>query len=1608
MAKTLLKTLFLFKIKEKLLLIVSIFGATLACAQVQSVNSKTIDKDFYFKIQVVEPKADTIKLMFSNGGKSGIKLGDQGKIYAVYNEEDAQRSQKELGFFTVTKVVGDAFAADAKMYPSATKADSIKVGDYAYINLDVPVTTFHSIFYDLACYNISFLDLGSKPFYSLNQFFENDSKALEDSLINEGLKDLKVASEIVKKDTVHKVFRQTLTEGRYVGRNLVDIFEKVNKNDLMGFLSYVRAYPASYIAQDRTLTQYFAVYLAENVALNKEEVLDSVRFYDKNPLKLKLFLTKNRKLITVNGYLTGWCYKAYEFSDLGNDAAADETLHLIQKTALSLADTSGLAFYNYFMAQIALDKGQYAKSISYCEKAITLFKQANNYSYYFSTKIKKLYLERVTLDFVGVKKTADELTNDFVLYKSKIKPDEYLDYRGRFLQEFGIALKKNGSYNEAKIELKKSVQDYSAIKNFSGGIEVARSQEVIADIETIQNNYLEAIVVYDSLTTVYNSLNQPRKTANVLNNKGFAYYKMGEYDKSIKTSEDALKIQVSNSDLDDAGYSLSLIGQCLWNLGKLDEAIKFHKQSIEYRKKVNNNNGIGYSFDKLGSLYAEAGEKLKGLSALDSAKFYYRKAKAIDKLASIDGSIGNLYLEDKNNAKAITYFLSAYDAFKGLGLKQEMAEQLYNLGSATFTIQPEESLKYYLQALTLYQAAGVKDKMLYCLLNLGNLETVNKNIAQAEIYFNQALSISKEINGKVELATTYKRLGDAAYAKLNLADALVNYDLALKFYKEIDDKAELSNVNLSLSMVDVENGKLNDSEKHIKESLKIAVDAGNKKGKADSYLVLSDLYRLKGEYVLAKQVIDSCFKIYTELGNSYQIANTHINLGNYYNHLSENIKAIANYKIADSLLIVEKENSARFTTLNNIGTIYFFQNDYTQALVYFNQALKIIENQKIVTEQKILVLSNIGEVYYHKKNYLEAEKFLLQSMKYCEDLKVVRSKAVASLILGKLYYDKGDFIKSSTNLLYSYNYAKTSQEITQLIESSLYLGKLQIAQKKEVEANAYFDEAILYSDRVSDVKYAWDALYQRGLIFYNKNQLDSAERYFKKAIVSVEKSATNIYGGEAAKKLFAGDEKKVSLYSTLISTLIKLGKTDEALEFTSKSNIEAIKEKMGQVGTRTLNVQKSTALDQQKQLAQNVNSVQENLNKEKAKPISEQRTEKIITLQKVQKFAQAQLLNFVDSMVTAYPDLKDNFVKNVNPEELKRYKSKIPPDVAVLLYVVRENQLIIFTLTAETTKAKLINISGAELSADVKDFSTILKYPFKDGNAKPLKLRGVELNNYVESAHTLSETGSKLYKILIEPIKDEILGKTKLCIINNGELSSIPFQTIGNRDDKGVFRYLVEDYSIFYTNRLDIFSNAEPTLIKGLSFAAYGNPDKTLPSAEKEVKEINKIITDATVYIGDVATEDKAKQSLISSRIVHFATHGILDYNDFSKTFLKFATSPGNDGRLTIQDIKGLDIENCDLVTLSACETAVAQDVSKGWFVSPANSLLVSGVKTVVASLWSVDDEATSLLMSSFYENLKTMHKAEALRKAQEILSHNPKYVHPFYWGAFILYGDWR
>jgi len=122
-------------------------------------------------------------------------------------------------------------------------------------------------------------------------------------------------------------------------------------------------------------------------------------------------------------------------------------------------------------------------------------------------------------------------------------------------------------------------------------------------------------------------------------------------------------------------------------------------------------------------------------------------------------------------------------------------------------------------------------------------------------------------------------------------------------------------------------------------------------------------------------------------------------------------------------------------------------------------------------------------------------------------------------------------------------------------------------------------------------------------------------------------------------------------------------------------------------------------------------------------------------------------------------------------------------------------------------------------------------------------------------------------------------------------------------------------------------------------------------------------------------------------------------------SLIALAPDQENDGWLTVSEVYGLDLHNIDLVVLSACDTQIGQPTAGDEFVGLTRGFFFAGTPTVVASLWSVDDQATGLLMERFYAHMQEgMGKAEALRQAQ--MDVRAKYPNPYYWAAFVLSGD--
>ena len=164
-------------------------------------------------------------------------------------------------------------------------------------------------------------------------------------------------------------------------------------------------------------------------------------------------------------------------------------------------------------------------------------------------------------------------------------------------------------------------------------------------------------------------------------------------------------------------------------------------------------------------------------------------------------------------------------------------------------------------------------------------------------------------------------------------------------------------------------------------------------------------------------------------------------------------------------------------------------------------------------------------------------------------------------------------------------------------------------------------------------------------------------------------------------------------------------------------------------------------------------------------------------------------------------------------------------------------------------------------------------------------------------------------------------------------------------------------------------------------------------------------LLDAPVYTDTEASEARLQTSVSGAGVVHLAAHGSFNLDAPLYSAIRLAPGGDYDGRLEVHEVYGLELCAADLVVLSACETQLGELSAGDELVGLTRAFFFAGTPSVVASLWSVDDESTSLLMERFYAHLKGgMGKAQALRQAQ--LDVREKYPNPYYWSAFVLSGD--
>lgn len=523
-----------------------------------------------------------------------------------------------------------------------------------------------------------------------------------------------------------------------------------------------------------------------------------------------------------------------------------------------------------------------------------------------------------------------------------------------------------------------------------------------------------------------------------------------------------------------------------------------------------------------------------------------------------------------------------------------------------------------------------------------------------------------------------------------------------------------------------------------------------------------------------------------------------------------------------------------------------------------------------------------------------------------------------------------------------------------ILNKSLYeTGRLK-------EAKTGYDQLLKQPRTQDNGDIYWMILFDRGRIAEAEGNRQGAIEYYRRAIevIEVQRSTINT---EASKIGFVGDKQQA--YHRLIAALVAEGQPAQAFEYVERSKARALVDLLASKKDFV-----ASSADPQQVVA---------LVRELDVQQAEARVQPTEAPAEGAGLRSARDLQVKEKLHAVAPELAA--LVTVTSVAAGDIQALLQRNESLVEFYYQGVDLHVFVLNKDAVKS--VKLDGANLVAEIGQFRAALEDP--------------QSRRFVEFSR-------KLYARLFKPI-EPLVATSQLLIVAHGVLHYLPFSALHN----GV-GYLIDRYSIRHLPSASVMQFLKDRqTAKTQSVLAFGNPDLGNPQydlkfAQDEAVAVGKGFPNAKVLVRQDATKTAFKTLGGQYSYLHFATHGRFDPDAPLNSGLLLAGDAQNDGFLSLGELYSLRL-NADLVTLSACETGLGKISNGDDVVGLSRGFLFAGSNAIVASLWRVDDRATSYLMTEFYANLKKSNKRDALRQAQ--LAAKKQYDHPFYWAAFQLTG---
>ena len=767
-----------------------------------------------------------------------------------------------------------------------------------------------------------------------------------------------------------------------------------------------------------------------------------------------------------------------------------------------------------------------------------------------------------------------------------------------------------------------------------------------------------------------------------------------------------------------------------------------------------------------------------------------------------------------------------------------------------------------------------------------------------------------------------------------------------------------------------------------------------------------------------------------EVGNLALEQNVHSQLGYVYDRQNDCAQSLHHYQAA---LALANELGSRYLgrDTGNVGTAYACLGDKTEAVNYYQQALKIEVNSPTPDKSnQVALLTNIAG---NLESNTEALTLLEQALTVAQTVTNKRTELRVRLGLGALYQRNGDYAQALKQTRAALQIAQATNVAVQEGHSLNQLGSIHLSLLDTSNAMDAYRRALAIGERTQAAQVAWQALAGIAGILQKQGNLEQAAQHYRQAIGRIEGLRSRISIAEDRASFLAD---KIDIYKKLISLLVELHNKDkrgqaaaEAFQFSERARARAFFDLLAEAKVDPEQNAAPDLLKQKQEVQQRISELTTRLIKERSQETSKQDKARIGELEKRLAQTDAELGDWLRELRRRSP--RYAALKYPEPITLAETQRMLDDKTVLLSYSLAEPQSYLFAVSHDDFQVKRLP-SEAMLSESVQ---RLLAAITDRNNPAPEEYR---------------RQAARLSQQLLQPISRMLDGKRALVIVADGSLHRLPFEVLflpdtSSRGDLRALPYLIRRFAISYAPSASVLVELQhdphETAPKG--FIAFGDPIyeqpatsiiasalratspagrinlQPLPYSHTEIDGIAKLFArdDRELFFGQAASEEnvKAPDRLARYRLVHFSTHGYVNEARprFSGLVLSLqSVNPqsalrnpqSEDGVLSAYEIFNLKLK-ADLVVLSACETGLGKEVKGEGLMSLTRAFMYAGTPSVVVSLWNVNDESAADLMIRFYRNLKTarMSTSEALRQAQlETINDNG---FPFFWAPFVLVG---